>query len=567
MASVPWISVVVPTLRRADTLRHCLRTLMAQDFADCEFVVQNNGGDADVRKVVSEASDPRIKYYETNVILPMTENWETALANARGDLVTFIGDDDGLLPDACSIAAHYMKKHGIKLLSWAPSWYFWPEYYHAGFKNKLLATVDCRFRGEEIFSHSELARVYRYEAAYSVLPMIYNSFVHRDLIERAKAEAGSYFVGRFPDVTSGIINAAMTHTFVRLTRPLSVTGTSQHSTGHNLTYLNRKEIIKRDFVSLADHPSLPDVNHLQIGIARDLLTLHVLLFSESADIELSYRGLMQAVAATINDYAGEYEQLRAAITAIGVLKGVDATSIDVPEQTNGRDFPALGITVLGPVKLGLVMDGDELGLEGIDDAVRHVAQLVPRAERLEAELHTPTLPVLEFGRKIRFAAGSAGTDALVYGWSKPESRGVWSIGTSSAISFRVPQGPAPWSLELGATPFLHDSHPALEVRVSAGLLNVSWHFSIDEVPKPLSLEVPQDAVDETGRLTVFFTFLNPSSPARGGLSIDTRELGLFLMDAVVRHDHTETRKITVWARCCKLYGRAAQLLARFSASE
>jgi glycosyltransferase involved in cell wall biosynthesis len=42
---MPRFSIVIPTLRRADTLRHSLATVVAQTYEDFEVIVQNNGED------------------------------------------------------------------------------------------------------------------------------------------------------------------------------------------------------------------------------------------------------------------------------------------------------------------------------------------------------------------------------------------------------------------------------------------------------------------------------------------------------------------------------------------
>jgi glycosyltransferase involved in cell wall biosynthesis len=52
-------SLVIPTLRRVDTLEHTLATLLAQDYDDMEIVVQNNGNDPATRELVESTRDAR----------------------------------------------------------------------------------------------------------------------------------------------------------------------------------------------------------------------------------------------------------------------------------------------------------------------------------------------------------------------------------------------------------------------------------------------------------------------------------------------------------------------------
>ena len=118
---MPLLSVVIPTLDRPDTLRHALTTLRGQQGTNCEFIIQNNGGNAEIAALLDAIDDPRFRHFTTPGIVTMTENWELALGHATGDYVTFIGDDDGLMPDACEIAASILERAGPELLSWARS--------------------------------------------------------------------------------------------------------------------------------------------------------------------------------------------------------------------------------------------------------------------------------------------------------------------------------------------------------------------------------------------------------------------------------------------------------------
>jgi glycosyltransferase involved in cell wall biosynthesis len=265
----PRISVVVPTLRRADTLASCLKTLAAQDYENCEFIVQNNGDDPATRRVVEGVNDSRFRHYATTDVLPMSRNWEAALEHVTGEVVAFVGDDDGLYPDACAIAAAFFSDNSNNLLSWRPQWYFWPCYPKPGRANTILAELDLAFAVEEVDSRKELVGVYHFNVPYANLPMVYNSFVRMRTIRAVTKRLGRYFIGLAPDVTSGLINAFMTQRFLRLSRPLSVTGTSAYSTGHAINYFSERtdqsrEIEQRDFHGTALSPSeLPDSNLLQ----------------------------------------------------------------------------------------------------------------------------------------------------------------------------------------------------------------------------------------------------------------------------------------------------------------
>jgi glycosyltransferase involved in cell wall biosynthesis len=533
--SLPLISVVIPTLRRPDTLHFALQTLVAQDYQYCEFIVQNNGHDPAIEAVVRSCGDERICHFATPEVLPMTDNWEVGLSNARGDIVTFIGDDDGLMPDACSIAAAFFEKHDNDLLSWAPYWYFWSAYFHPGFRNRLLANVDFNFFAEEVSSRRELSRVFSYRSTYDRLPMIYNSFVHRRVLDRARGRLGRYFLGISPDITSGIVNAAISESFMRLSRPLSVTGTSQHSTGHTINYsgnrLSHSASMIRDFHPFEEDRRLPPNNLLQVLIARDLLSIQGRMFPNDRSIVFNYRGLMQAIGDTINDHPGYYDELVEAIKFIGSAHGIDSVEITIPPRTDTRLIPKLGADVIGNGVVRFVMDGAVIGLRSIADAVRLMAQIAPRASALVDQVRKdaePAMAVLRDQNSLEFTSAGNGRSALFDGWGEPEIWGTWSLGKRSVLRFKIEGIAAPLDLRVECTPFLHALHPKIKVSCRIGNRRVPWCFAIDQEPWSPSVRIGPEDMDADGMLTIILEIANPVSPATLNAGNDTRALGIGL---------------------------------------
>ncbi|MEY2528786.1 MAG: hypothetical protein QOJ05_876, partial [Verrucomicrobiota bacterium] len=107
---MPLFSVVIPTRARPDTLRHALRTVVAQSEQDLEIIVHESGDDPATASVLSQFDDHRIRSFKTVEPVRMTENWERALQAATGEYLFFLGDDDGLLPEACTIARRILEK-------------------------------------------------------------------------------------------------------------------------------------------------------------------------------------------------------------------------------------------------------------------------------------------------------------------------------------------------------------------------------------------------------------------------------------------------------------------------
>jgi glycosyltransferase involved in cell wall biosynthesis len=84
---MPFISVLVPTRERSETLYFALKTLCAQDFADAEFIVSDNASEDDTASIVAGFKDPRVRYIRTPKRVSMTSNFNFAIEHARGTYV------------------------------------------------------------------------------------------------------------------------------------------------------------------------------------------------------------------------------------------------------------------------------------------------------------------------------------------------------------------------------------------------------------------------------------------------------------------------------------------------
>jgi glycosyltransferase involved in cell wall biosynthesis len=94
----PLVSVLLPTRNRLEFLRYAIETVLRQDDGDWEIVVSDNDSEEDIAGHVETLGDERVRYVRTPEFVPVTENWNNALAHSRGRYVVMLGDDDGLMP-------------------------------------------------------------------------------------------------------------------------------------------------------------------------------------------------------------------------------------------------------------------------------------------------------------------------------------------------------------------------------------------------------------------------------------------------------------------------------------
>ena len=92
-------SVLLPTRNGGKYLESCIESVLNQDYEDMELIVFDNANTDNTAEVVNSfSSDKRLKYFRTDSVVSVTDNWNNALKKSSGDYVLMMGDDDFLLP-------------------------------------------------------------------------------------------------------------------------------------------------------------------------------------------------------------------------------------------------------------------------------------------------------------------------------------------------------------------------------------------------------------------------------------------------------------------------------------
>ena len=227
----PLLSVVIPVKYNSGTLKYTLQTALNQDYTNLQVVISNNSMQTEVKNLIDEFSDSRLKYICPKDLMNFSGDWEFALDAADGDYVTFLGDDDGILPGALSYAMKSITFNNVDAFTWRKLNYNWPNHIIKDERN--LVTGNSEQQLVKIDAKKALKLLAYFKFRYNELPCIYNSIVHKKAIEsiKAQSEGGKFFSGVIPDVYSSIVLASEIKKYLFATFPLTINGASEKSSG------------------------------------------------------------------------------------------------------------------------------------------------------------------------------------------------------------------------------------------------------------------------------------------------------------------------------------------------
>ncbi|GAB76693.1 Glycosyl transferase family 2 [Austwickia chelonae] len=99
MTSSPSVSVIVPTYRRAGSIRRAVESALAQTVTDLEVVVVDDGSRDGTDEVVHGLGDERIRLFTHETNRGGNAARQTGMDQARGTWLAFLDSDDLWLPE------------------------------------------------------------------------------------------------------------------------------------------------------------------------------------------------------------------------------------------------------------------------------------------------------------------------------------------------------------------------------------------------------------------------------------------------------------------------------------
>lgn len=390
-------SLIVPTRNRCDTLDFTLQTAVAINDDRLEIIVSDNASDDATQEIVSAYPDSRIRYVNTGQRLGMSQNWEFALSHARGDWIGYIGDDDGILPDAIERLREIVADTGVEAVRARNAQYIWPALAEQA-RGVLAVPMGGKVTVRD--SRRAIHRVLHGIDHYSTLPMLYHGgFAARTLIDRARGQTGPFFRSRIPDVYSGILLGHIAGKFAWSERPLAINGASAHSTGTSQFTTSKNPGNVSPSSMFLSEDNIPF--HEAIPLNRDGTipkSLQILVFESWHQIRDLYPDIEEidamAQLKAINQSAGRYTEILGWLDDFATKNGLDpAVVAGVFKGERLRHFTWLSRRV---------WDGDWHSDFAPTETIANVADATRLAARvLASETKTATLPARNFVRKAR----------------------------------------------------------------------------------------------------------------------------------------------------------------------
>lgn len=307
----------------------------------------------------------------------MQGNWERALDATSAGYVMFIGDDDGLAPDALDTLDAMIEAAPAPVYAWDPADYRWPCFPSVG-RGRLATTLAAPSLAI-VRTAETLERHFHWKTRSKwpeIGPSIYHGAVRRDVINAVRRRQGAYFSNFIVDYASAISNAALTDAYVHLSAPLSVLGACGQSNSAALTGGAVSEDRRRE--TEADTPALTPI-FPELGATGLWTPLVARGYSLSfAALGLSFEPVPQRILGSCVAELGflideaQFEQARAQLGHFADRRGLDRTALDAARYT------ADSVLTGAPAGQGrYFVDTMQLGWTGVRDAAAGLRAFAP----------------------------------------------------------------------------------------------------------------------------------------------------------------------------------------------
>jgi glycosyltransferase involved in cell wall biosynthesis len=306
-------SILLPTRNRVRYLEFAIQTVLRQDYRDWEIIVSDNDSEEDVAGLCRSLGDDRVKYFRTSEFVPVTDNWNNALAHSTGDYVIMLGDDDALMRGHLSTMARLITDFDAPDLIYTGAYiYAYPGVLPEHPEGYLRRNSNPLFGSEEPFLLSAKRRRALVDEAMRLrMPVTFNmqhSVISRTFIDSLAAR-GPFFQSPYPDFYATNVAFLKASRLLVFQRPMVTIGITPRSYG--FFHFNKDEQGGMEFLKNApDAESAARLAHVLLPGNRNntswLLAMVALEanFGRETGVKVDYRRyrLLQLIHAYKNYY-------------------------------------------------------------------------------------------------------------------------------------------------------------------------------------------------------------------------------------------------------------------------
>lgn len=233
------LSIVIPTYKRIDLLRKCLKAILKQDSSPItmkyEVVIVSNDPDFNCNNLTPDLDPEIFRIYVNENNLGMCGNMNRCAMVAHGDYIVYIQDDDVLLPDYINVICKLIHEKKLDNIDWLiPNrYYLMPQaekqsqFGKKAIRNmKIKRAIGCVLRlGRPV---PEFQRITPYETLITTYPFYAGGPTCGMVFKRTSLLESGGFDSNYPygfDYTF-FMGFAKNHTVVLYNRYLSIYMTS-----------------------------------------------------------------------------------------------------------------------------------------------------------------------------------------------------------------------------------------------------------------------------------------------------------------------------------------------------
>ncbi len=235
-----FFSVVIPTHNRLELLRDALASISGQSGQNWECVIFDNASEEPIADYIASLNHPRIHCERSEIFLPVTSSWNRAIDLAKGDYVTLIGDDDGLIPNYFIKLTEIVERFSNPHVVYASLYQFFHPMVAPWERAGYVADVRNAFFFKNWTELFQLSGPHAERAVSGSLTLHRNftfnmqAFVFsRSFLNKVRRE-GAIFHSPFPDYYLANMAMGMGDTIAVSPQPLTVAGVSRASFGYTL---------------------------------------------------------------------------------------------------------------------------------------------------------------------------------------------------------------------------------------------------------------------------------------------------------------------------------------------